>query len=135
MFLSRMIFLSLVVFSVAACQSGNCRQVKTKLPKVETPEEAAKVSGPNKQELNEARTFVYKYDGSKQCGEGKPIDLKVMAKELKGIKIYSMERKPDGLMHIQVCGAPTGYANVYEIDKSNLEAAKKMGFKEWNFSQ
>ncbi len=37
------------------------------------------------------------------------------------------------MMRIQVCGAPTGNSNVYEIDRKDLEAALKVGFKEWTF--
>ncbi len=79
------------------------------------------------------RIKVFKYDGSLQCGMGKAVPIGEMAKELVGITIYSSENKPDGLMHIQLCGSPTGRANVYEIDQSQLEAAKKKGFKEWTF--
>ncbi len=82
---------------------------------------------------SQARIKVFKYDGSLQCGMGKAIPAAEMQKELEGITVYSAENKPDGLMHIQVCGSPTGRANVYEIDKSSLELAKKKGFKEWTF--
>lgn len=82
---------------------------------------------------SQERVRVFKYDGSLQCGMGKAVPMAEMAKELAGITIYSQENKPDGLMHIQACGTPTGRANVYEIDKSALEQAKKKGFKEWTF--
>lgn len=81
----------------------------------------------------QTRVKVFKYDGSLQCGMGKPIPVSEMQKELAGITVYSAENKPDGLMHIQACGTATGRANVYEIDKTALEAAKKKGFKEWTF--
>lgn len=81
----------------------------------------------------QSRVKVFKYDGSLQCGKAKPVSVSEMQRELKGIAVYSAENKPDGLMHVQVCGSPTGRANVYEIDKSTLEAAKKLGFKEWTF--
>lgn len=76
---------------------------------------------------------VYKYDGSLQCGMGKAIAIAEMQKELQGIIVYSNENKSDGLMRTQVCGSPTGKANVYEIDRSQLTEAKKRGFKEWTF--
>ncbi len=79
------------------------------------------------------RVKVFKYDGSLQCGMGSATPLAEMAKQLAPIKIHSSENKPDGLMHIMACGTPTGRANVYEIDKSSLEEAKKKGFKEWTF--
>jgi len=81
----------------------------------------------------EGKVFVYKYDGSKQCGMGKKIPLDTMAKELKKIKIYSKANKSDGMMHIQACGSGTGMTNTYEIDAKDLSAAEKLGFKKWDF--
>ncbi|MBY0451380.1 MAG: hypothetical protein K2P92_00005, partial [Bdellovibrionaceae bacterium] len=77
------------------------------------------------------RVFVYKPDGSLQCGQGSRITPEDMKKELGAIKVFSSENKSDGMMRIQVCGAPTGMANVYEIDQKDLEAALKLGFKKW----
>ena len=77
--------------------------------------------------------FIYKYDGSLQCKMGQPVALKEMAKELKGLKVYSQEKRHDGLMHVQVCGSITGRANVYEIEKKDLPEAVKRKFKVWNF--
>jgi hypothetical protein len=74
---------------------------------------------------------VYKADGSLQCGMGTKIALETMEKQLKGIKVFSRTNKNDGLMRIQVCGAPTGQSNVYEINRTDLERALKAGFKEW----
>lgn len=79
------------------------------------------------------RIKVYKYDGSLQCGQGKATSVADMAKELKGLQIFSSASKPDNLMRTMVCGSPTGQANVYEIEKTKLAEAKKRGFKEWTF--
>lgn len=79
------------------------------------------------------RVKVYKPDGSLQCGQGKAVPLADMQKDLKDIKVYSSFNKNDGMMRIQVCGSPTGNSNVYEIDRKNLEAAAKLGFKEWTY--
>ena len=79
------------------------------------------------------RVKVYKPDGSLQCGQGKATPLADMQKDLKNIKVYSSFNKNDGMMRIQVCGAPTGNSNVYEIDRKDLEVAVKAGFKEWTF--
>ena len=55
-----------------------------------------------------------------------------MRKELpENVVVYKQEVKIDGLMHSMRCGASNGRANVYEISKKDLEAAKKAGFKEW----
>ncbi len=77
------------------------------------------------------RIRVYKADGSLQCGQGKAIPLTEMEKSLKGIKTYSSINRNDGMMRIQLCGSPTGNCNVYEIDRKDLDAALKLGFKEW----
>lgn len=97
------------------CASGHCRD-QEKLKK-ET----------------QTKIKVYKYDGTLQCGMGKTISLEEMQKEFGAIKVYSSKNIVDGLMHIQMCGSPTGKSNVYEIDKADLEQALKLGFKEWSF--
>lgn len=77
--------------------------------------------------------LVYKYDGTKQCNEGQEISLDAMSRQLRDIKIISMSKKHDGMMRIQVCGAPTGHANVYEISDKDLPKAKSYGFQVWKF--
>ncbi|MFN8945806.1 MAG: hypothetical protein ACK5WZ_14410 [Pseudobdellovibrionaceae bacterium] len=77
------------------------------------------------------RVKVAKLDGTLQCNQGKQIPLAEMAKQLAGIQIFSEKNLNDGLMRIQVCGAPTGQNNVYEIPKSELKKAVGLGFKEW----
>lgn len=77
------------------------------------------------------RVWVFQYDGSKQCGEAPATPIAEMQKQLGDIPVYGSENKADGLMHIQMCGAPTGKANVYWIDRSRLSDALAKGFKEW----
>ncbi len=77
------------------------------------------------------RVFIYKPDGSLQCGQGTKLKLEDMKKELGSIQVFSSENKNDGMMRIQVCGAPTGMCNVFEIDQKDQEAALKLGFKKW----
>lgn len=105
---------------ILACATGNCR--KEELERMQKTE--------NK---GQERVFVYKYDGSLQCGMGKVLSAEDMKKELKGIEIFSLKSKNDGLMRIQLCGSPTGQAHVFEILKVDLEKAQKKGFKEWTF--
>ncbi|MBX3019399.1 MAG: hypothetical protein KF767_16045 [Bdellovibrionaceae bacterium] len=121
---------------LAGCASGNCRKHQA-----ETKAEAAAATTETKATKNpEApmakvtdRIRVFKYDGSLQCNQGKAISLETMQKELKGIEVFSSENKPDSLMRIQQCGTPTGRANVFEIARENLDAAKKLGFQLWTF--
>lgn len=128
--MGKLALISAVLLTLSACTQGHCRR-KTEAPGAATPVEAGDVSGTMTK--NSDRVFVYKYDGSLQCGMGKAISVEAMAKELNGIAIISSMKKPDGLMHIQVCGSNTGQANVYEISSKYLKAAEAKGFKKWSF--
>jgi|GEM_PF-436638 len=148
--------LSLIAGSLTACVSGHCRdhrEVAMKkaneaggtvpgtaapgtpvapVPAVSVSPSAGSIGLPATNNPFD-RVRVFKYDGSLQCKMGKPIEIAEMQKELGNIRVYSTDNKADGLMRIQVCGAPTGRANIYEIDRNQLEAAIKLGFKEWTF--
>jgi hypothetical protein len=120
--MKRIFILFASFFFIAACSNKPCREVNmTGVP------ESIQATSSNKNIL------VYKYDGSKQCGEGKEITLDAMSRQLQDIKIVSMSKKHDGMMRIQVCGAPTGHANVYEISDKDLNKAKSYGFQLWKF--
>lgn len=123
------ILLSLACLAAVACQSGRC--AKQNAPS----SQEASLTDINQKPINQVvdRVKVYKYDGTLQCDMGKLIPPDAMEKELAGIQVFSKESKSDGMMRIQVCGSPTGQANVFEIDRKDLEAAKKIGFQEWTF--
>lgn len=76
-----------------------------------------------------ATILVFKPDGSLQCQAAKGLSPEEMEKQLDGIKVISRDKRPDGLMHIQVCGSPTGMINVFEIPASALKEAEGRGFK------
>jgi hypothetical protein len=130
-----------IVFALGACSHGNCRSQKKDADKTAVTAPAPAANGatttlPTEASVSSAtteRVKVFKADGTLQCGQGKLIPLADMQKQLKGIKVYSSANKNDGMMRIQVCGSPTGNSNVYEIDRKDLEAALKNGFKEWTF--
>jgi hypothetical protein len=113
-----------------SCVQGHCRR-QTDAPTTIAAVPAAPES--NFKPSDQDHVFVYKYDGSLQCGMGKPVALEAMAKDLTGIPIKSSVKKPDGLMHIQVCGSLTGLTNVYEIPAKYLIKAESKGFKIWSF--
>ncbi|MEQ1665239.1 MAG: hypothetical protein ABL927_07690 [Bdellovibrionales bacterium] len=52
-----------------------------------------------------------------------------MAKQLMDIKILSQQSKSDGIMHMMVCGSPTGKVNVYEINSADQVKAQQLGFE------
>jgi hypothetical protein len=122
-------------FSLFGCATGKCLQQQALAASTTAPAAKPGASGGEsmKPESKLERVKVYKPDGSLQCGQGKAISAQDMQKDLKNIKVYSSATKSDGMMRIQVCGSPTGSSNVYEIDRKDLEAALKMGFKEWTF--
>lgn len=122
------VFLLLIV-SLIGCASGHCRKATPITGQVITPEAAVDKKG----KVDARKVLVYKYDGSLQCGMGKALPLDIMSREFGEIKIFSQKKKPDGLMHIQMCGAPTGMANVYEISEAELGKAETLGFKTWSF--
>ena len=109
----------LIFIFLLGCSTSKCRQLTS------DPQEEAK----------KTTLFVYKYDGSLQCGMGKEVPVEKMEQELKGIKVLSKTKKPDNLMRVQVCGSNTGQANVYEIPLDKLPEAEKKGFKEWTYEK
>ncbi len=122
-------------FVLAACASGNCRQIHTqdKLPTIASNDLTPPAPEPKATEMtDEKRVLVYKNDGSLQCSKVKAQSPEEMVKELKGIKIFSSVKKSDGLMHVQACGTPSGKVNVFEILEKDLPSAQKKGFKFWN---
>ena len=112
----------ILILTLFGCTQGNCVRKITS-------------SKANTKALNVETIWVYKYDGSRQCGLGEVISLGKMKSELEDILIYKMEKRNDGLMHTMNCGAATGMANVYQIAKKDLKLAQKLGFQVWSFSK
>ncbi|MBO9668724.1 MAG: hypothetical protein J7501_18135 [Bdellovibrio sp.] len=122
--MKKLMTLLLPIFILGACSHGDCRSEKKRAD--------AKQAGVAVMDGSSAeRVKVAKADGSLQCGQGQKIAATEMQKDLKDIKVYSSSNKNDGMMRIQLCGSPTGNYNVYEIDRKDLDAAIKAGFKEW----
>ncbi len=111
---------------LVGCVQGNCRSQQP-----EKSSEALNTAAVKAATGAMSRVKIFKYDGSLQCGQGAKVALADMQKDLGTIQVFSSENKPDNLMHIQACGTPTGHANVFEIERSDLDAAKKKGFREW----
>jgi hypothetical protein len=125
------------VVGVLGCSSKNCRETRQEEAAVNggvsVPAPIAKEKDPMSKTALADRIRVYKPDGSLQCGMGDKISLSDMQKQLGAIKVHKSYNKHDGMMRTQVCGSPTGNNNVYEIDRKDLAAAQKAGFKEWTF--
>src|SRR4051794_25246528 len=93
----------LLAVLLVGCQQGHCRR-QIDAPAEAQPLPPAAAEKPSEQD----RIFVYKFDGSLQCKQGKVIAVEAMAKELEGIPVLSSNKKSDGQMHIQACGSITG---------------------------
>lgn len=117
------LLLSMLFLGACACASGHCRQITA--PPSAASEEKAAESDAN------AHVFIAKPDGSLQCKKAKGTSVEKMQEELKGIQVFSAVKKQDGLMHVQLCGSPTGMHNVYEISAKDLPAAEQLKFKKW----
>ena len=113
----------IVLFVAVGCTSGQCR--RDGVP-VKTKEQVQTLS---EQELADEVVLIAKTDGSLQCGYKIGIKLDHMASELANIEILKTEKKHDGLMRIQSCGAPTGMMNVFHIHRKNVRKAVKLGYK------
>lgn len=109
-----------IVLLVVGCSSTHCRLKEFEALNIQKEQKAKTVR-------------VYRYDGTLQCGMGKRVSIDEMQKDLKEVPVISSAHLNDGLMRIQLCGSPTGDANVYEIDESHLDKAKSLGFREWTF--
>lgn len=109
---------------VVACSTGHCRRDGKEVLEKINPKPP---TGYEEENLGSLR--VGKTDGSQQCGMRGGRSLEEMAaKDLPGVKILSSEKRNDGLMRIQSCGADTGMLNTYEIRHQDLRQAQKAGF-------
>lgn len=123
----RYLLVSISALFLISCAQGNCRQNRKDDPEIQ----AQKAEEIKKKSEASDRVYVFKYDGSLQCGQASATAVEDMKKDLGKVTVFSQENKPDGLMHIQACGTPTGRANVYWIARKDLSEAVKKGFKEW----
>ena len=136
---SSMAMLFCIAGIMLGCQNKPCREIQAEKMAQKNAQNPGSAIAPATGATDPAQAAaagqlkvkVYKPDGSLQCGMGSKIALETMEKDLKGIKVFSRTNMNDGLMRIQVCGAPTGQSNVYEIARADLEKALKAGFKEW----
>jgi hypothetical protein len=128
------VMIALFAFAVlSSCANGPCRHLREpQLAEGQAAAAAAKIASPAPGGTMTPPTgsvYIYKADGSLQCGSAKGLSLDEMEKQLNGIGVLSRDKRPDGRMHIQVCGSPTGMINVFEISATSLKEAEARGFK------
>ncbi len=135
MALGKSFIIIVLALFVLSCAQGHCRRIEKEQEKQTAIQASVEKSkdGENtrKMEIYKKRVLVFKYDQTLQCESWKGISLDKMERELAPIEVLSKDKKHDGLARIQVCGSPTGYANVYEIYEQDLEQALAKGFKLW----
>ncbi len=119
----KLVFLSVAIFLIGACTTGQCKRDGTP---VLTNDEVKTIS---EQDMANEIILVGRSDQSLQCGYNVGLSLQQMAQELEGIEILRTEKRHDGLMRIQSCGAPTGMMNVYSIYRKDVKKAVKLGYK------
>jgi hypothetical protein len=138
--------LSLIIVSVLglACTSGPCRNLaptETQLSETQSTETQSSQKIENRGTRNKRGPALMQTvevavaDGSLQCESksGKPIEVFRSRLINAGIEVFSEERKPDGLMRIQKCGAPTGQHFVFKISAADLDKALSLGFIRWEW--
>jgi hypothetical protein len=76
--------------------------------------------------------WVMQSDGGKSCESNSGNSLEQGAASLRKmqIKVLNSHKGNDGKMHAQMCGLPSGTANVYQINRSDLTKASALGFVE-----
>ena len=116
---------------LAACTTGNCRQNR---PPNEQDKPLTKTESSFLKEVasSKNRVRISKPDGSLQCQEKSGTSFAQMQKELVGIEVFSASRRKDSLFRTQNCDSPTGFHNVYEIDRKDLQNALNLKFVEWS---
>ena len=80
----------------------------------------------------EAKIWVFKPDGSRQCGEAKAsLSVSDATQELKdlGIMVFQAQNGTDGMMHSTVCGGPTGRVIQAQIARADLAKAQGKGYR------
>ncbi len=127
----------IILFAVSAqaCANSHCRYVReadaAKKTDAGPPVASPEAPVANIKTSSADRVRIYKFDGSLQCGLGHSQSLSQSQKTLASIRVYQSWKRHDGMMRVQLCGSPTGQANVFEIDRKDLPAAIQLGFKEW----
>lgn len=111
------------VLLIVACSSGQCRRDGSPIRATKTAQTLSE------KKFESEVVHVAKEDGSLQCGYRIGVTLEDMSSELQPAEILRSEKKHDGLMRIQKCGAATGLLNVYHIRRKHVRDAVNKGFK------
>jgi hypothetical protein len=125
-----------VLIIIAACSSNQCNNLPQRPEPSPTPSPSQslyKVVNPEagKEQPRLPSVNVSKGTGELQCGTGKAIPIEDMQHTLvlAKVTVYEARTQLDGLMHVALCGSPTGKIHVFTIPQADLKKALKLGFK------
>ena len=112
-------------------QEGKVSTTGPELLPVDEP--AKKAEAPAKPEKRLPSIEVFKATGELQCGETKGLTQDEMKSFLtkNKISVYEGRTQSDGMMHMTLCGSPSGKIHIFSIPKKDLKRAEKLGFKTW----
>ena len=90
----------------------------------------SKSQSPSSSASSSKLIWVQKADGALSCESDQGQSLEVGQKELRkaGVEVFASRKGTDGQMHIQMCGAPQGTYNFFEVRESDLPKALSLGF-------
>ena len=113
------VLVAIFVCVAAGCATGHC------------PREGDKIVSPASEV--DRRIWVYKYDNSKQCEPESGTKPEEMLKDFQGIKVWDTKKQNDGQQRVQFCGAYTGNAYLFLVEKKDLPVLKAKGYEVWDF--
>lgn len=136
------VIMGFAILLLDGCAHNTCNNVPqrpqptaeatAKLERPSAPPQVPLVEGTGTVEKN-GNVQIFHRTGEQQCGMEKPKPMEyfegLLAK--KRIKVIEGHIRSDGLMHMQVCGAPTDQIYVFTIPEKFLKQAEKLGFRQW----
>ena len=123
-----------VTLILVGCAHDQCNNVPQRPPASETPGPSPTPTPAPNVIIPSDAVQIFKPTGDKQCERGKGQSLDDMQATLAGgnISVYESHTQSDGLMHMALCGSPSGTIHVFSISKKNLKKSFKLGFKVLN---
>ena len=130
------------IYALCGCSTGPCNNVPREHASSEKPVSTATATlehpavgleNPNVDSVDGGFINVFKKTGERQCGTQSATPIEDVKKQLLMLKIpvSHFATQSDGLMHMQVCGAPTDKIYVFEIASKYSKKALGAGFRLW----
>ena len=114
-------------YLVAYLPDAYLREMAEYFAKQRPPFEAADAAPADAAMLARGKAIATGGDATK----GIPLEQMRGTLTKKKVLVYQARTQSDGLMHMTLCGAPSGTVHIFTIPKKDLKAATKLGFKIW----